>query len=224
MNAETAMPMGGAKEKERSTALHKILTVVGAILCALLLPILILNCALIWRTYTNPDSVPKFGGILPLVVQTDVMYPDIQSGDLIVCRSVEPGTLREGDIITFVSASTAEGISVGLNRITEVTSRDGAPMITVNEQRDGESAVRELSAKDVIGVYRRRFRGLGNLILFMRTTQGLVLCVLLPILLLVGYDVLRTRLEEKESRKETEKLAAELEALRASRFGQTPKN
>ena len=222
----TATPMEAMPEKRQTTVGHKILTVIGVVLSAVLLPILILNCVLIWQAYRYPNSVPKFGGIVPMIAQTDVMYPDIRSGDLIICRSAEADRLREGDIITFVNARTTEGISVGVNRITEVISKDGAAMVTVTDQESEESeesGVREIPAEDVIGVYRGRFPGLGKLILFMQTTQGMILCVVLPILLLVGYDVLRTRMGEKRSREETARLAAELEALRKARYGQASK-
>ena len=67
---------------------HKILTVIGTILCIILLPILIINCTLIVKSYTS-EEVPDVGGYLPLIVLTDSMYPVIESGDLIICHTEE---------------------------------------------------------------------------------------------------------------------------------------
>ena len=80
------------EKKDRSTQaqskIHKILTIVGWILCIILVPILIINCTLLVKSFVNKDKVPDFGGTLPLIVLTDSMYPDIQSGDLIICKTV----------------------------------------------------------------------------------------------------------------------------------------
>ena len=51
--------------------------------------------------------------------------------------------------------------------------------------------------------------------MFMQTTEGLVLCVICPIILLVGYDVIRRRLYERSRKEDTEALLRELEELRA---------
>ena len=78
---------------------HKVLTVIGTVLCIILLPMLLINITLIVRSYTNPDQVPSIGGHLPLIVLTDSMYPAIQSGDLILCKTAQPETIAVGDVI-----------------------------------------------------------------------------------------------------------------------------
>lgn len=52
-------------------------SVIGALLCLLLLPILVINCTLIVKSYVNKDAVPSFGSYLPLIVLTDFMYPEM---------------------------------------------------------------------------------------------------------------------------------------------------
>ena len=69
-------------EAEKSTTLHKSLTIIGIILCVILIPMLIINCTLIVKSLINKDEVPDFGGAVPFIVLTDSMYPDIKSGDL----------------------------------------------------------------------------------------------------------------------------------------------
>ena len=55
----------------------------------------------------------------------------------------------------------------------------------------------------------------GNVALFMQTVPGLIVCVVVPIVLLVGYDMLRRRKYEKSRDTDVGALMAELEALRA---------
>ena len=70
-------------------------------------------------------------------------------------------------------------------------------------------------ADKLVAVYEgTRIPGAGNVALFMQTTPGLILCVVCPILLLVGYDMIRRKQYEKSSKKDTDALMAELEELR----------
>ena len=56
--------------------------------------------------------------------------------------------------------------------------------------------------------------------MFMQTTPGLIVCVVCPIVLLVGYDVLRRRKYDKVKQQDTAALLAELEELRAKQAEQ----
>ena len=51
----------------------------------------------------------------------------------------------------------------------------------------------------------------------MQTTPGLIIFVALPVLLLVGYDIIRRRLYEKQMDSNADALMAELNALRAEK-------
>ena len=50
--------------------------------------------------------------------------------------------------------------------------------------------------------------------MFMQTTPGLIVCVVCPVLLMVGFDMLRRKNYEKAKEQDTEALLAELEELR----------
>ncbi len=58
---------------------------------------------------------------------------------------------------------------------------------------------------------------LGHISLFMSTIPGFIVCVLVPLLLLVGYDVVRRKISDKANDDDKEALMAELEALRAEK-------
>ena len=61
-----------------------------------------------------------------------------------------------------------------------------------------------------------RIPGAGNVAIFMQTTEGLIVCVVVPIVLFVGYDIIRRKRYEKTKGDDLEALKAELEALRAA--------
>lgn len=202
------------EQKEKTSLGHKVLTVVGAILCVILIPALIINITLIIRSYTNPDQVPSIGGNVPLIVLTDSMYPEIKSGDLIICHTADAEQIAVGDVIAFFDPA-GNGSSVVTHRVIEITQEDGTLAWRTQGDANNVADSALVPAKNLVGIYRSRIAGAGNVAMFMQTTQGLILCVLCPIIVLVGYDIIRRKMYEKSHKQDTEALLRELEELRA---------
>lgn len=216
--------MKQTQEKEKSSLGHKILTGIGIILCVILIPILVINCTLIIKSYTNKDQVPSISGIFPMIILTDSMYPEFESGDLIICNTAEPEDIKVGDVICFYDPE-GNGTATVTHRVQEVITDDEGNLawITKGDANNTED-LPTVPAKNLIGVYKTRLKGLGNVAMFMQTTQGLIICVICPIILLVAYDVIRRRAYEKSKKKDTDALLAELEALRAEKEKNNPKD
>ena len=204
-------------EKEKTKTIYKVMTVIGTVLCIILIPILIINCTLIIKSYTNKGEVPSFGSRFPMIVLTDSMYPEIESGDLIICKQVEAEEVKAGDIICFFDPS-GNGTSTVTHRVMEVTKDENGDLawVTKGDANNVEDKAIVPSSKRV-GAYSTRIQGAGNIAMFMQTTQGLIICVICPIILLVAYDVIRRRMYEKKNQEDTDALLKELEALRAEK-------
>lgn len=199
--------------KECSPAIHRILTVIGTILCIILVPILIINCILIVKSFTS-EEVPNVAGTLPLIVLTDSMYPVIKSGDLIICHTAEPEEIQVGDVIAFIDPA-GNGTTIVTHRVMEVTEQAGQTAWRTKGDNNNTEDRLPVPADKLVAVYEDiRIPGAGNVALFMQTTHGLILCVVLPIILLVAYDMIRRKMYEKSSQKDTDALMAELEELR----------
>ena len=202
-------------KKENTSVGHKILTVIGTILCIVLIPILVINCTLIIKSYTDSD---------PMIILTDSMVPEFASGDLILCHTAEPEEVQVGDIICFYDPA-GNGMTTVTHRVQEVTEgEDGSLAWVTKGDANNIEDVQPVPAENLVGIYRSRIPGLGNVAMFMQTTQGLILCVICPIILLVAYDMIRRRLYEQENQKDTDALLAELEALREEKKQKNNKN
>lgn len=199
--------------KQKTSPLHKALTILGTVLCIILIPVLIINCILIVKSFTS-DEVPSVAGKLPLIVLTDSMYPVIQSGDLIICSTGEPEEIEVGDVIAFFDPA-GNGTTIVSHRVLEVTQLDGKIAWRTKGDNNNTEDRLLVTEEKLVAVYEgTRLPGFGNVALFMQTTPGLIVCVVLPILLLVGYDMVRRRIYEKNNKKDTDALLQELEELR----------
>ncbi len=202
--------------KENSSMYHKILTVIGIVLCIILVPILIINITLIIKSTANKNEVPSVGGYLPMIVLTDSMLPEIKSGDLIICHTIDAEAVREKDVIAFFDPA-GNGSSVVTHRVVEIVREDGKLFFRTKGDNNNVEDKALVPAENLVGIYKARIAGAGNVAMFMQTTTGLIVCVVLPIILLVGYDIIRRRLYEKKNKTDTDALLAELEALKAEK-------
>ena len=187
-------------------------TIFGTILCILLIPILIANVTMIIKGAVSPEKYPTFLGYAPMIVLTDSMYPSIQKGDLIIVKETDAERLQEGDVISFFDPDSTTN-SVVTHRIVRVDYANGLSFVTKGDANNAEDT--PVPAEKVVGLYQSKIKGAGNVAMFLKEPAGLVVCVALPMILLVVYELLRRRKYHKAKEQDTQALLAELEALRA---------
>ncbi len=212
------MSNNSTQSQQKTSTIHKVFTVIGTVLCIILIPILIINCTLIIRSYTNSDKVPSIGGYSPMIVLTDSMYDVIESGDLIFCKTIDANDVKEKDIIAFFDPSSSSQ-SVVTHRVIEVTTDTNGNLAwrTKGDANNIEDQVL-VPAENLVGIYTgTSIPGAGNFVIFLSTTWGLIIFVALPLLLLIVYDVIRRKLYEKSKQKDTDALLTELAMLRAEK-------
>ena len=207
-------PTEGADKKKSKTS-DKVLTIIGIVMCVILLPMLIINCTLIIKSFVNKDEVPSVGGIFPMIVLTDSMYPDIKSGDLIFCRTIDPEEVEVGMVISFFDPQGSSS-AVVTHQVLEIIPTEGGSLSFRTKGINNNTEDRlPVPAANLVGRYTGfRIPNAGHVALFMQTTYGLILCVFVPFVLLVGYDIIRRRKNERDQNDDVAALMAELEALK----------
>ena len=133
---------------------------------------------------------------------------DFDAGDLVLVKEVDPATLKEGDIIAYISRSNASNGETTTHKIRRLTAdEDGKPgFITygTTTDTDDEGIV---TYGDVLGVYRGHIPKVGRFIAFIKTTGGFITCILIPLFLIAlaqGIScirLLRTYRQEKAEEK-----------------------
>lgn len=203
------------KTPEKKGKGGRIGTVIGVILCVILIPILIVNVTMIIKGYTNKEKVPTFLGYAPMIVLSPSMDPAIKEGDLAVVKSVEASDIKVGDVISFFDPDSSQG-SVLTHRVTAINQTETGE-ITFTTKGDANNAEdpSPAPADSLIGVYRFRIPAAGKIAMFLQTTPGYIVSVALPLILLVAYELIRRRRYDKAKNADTQALLAELEALRA---------
>ncbi len=209
--------MNNKQTPNKEEKFNKVLTIIGAVLCVILIPILIVNCTLIVKSLVNKEDVPDFGGFLPLIVLTESMEPDIKSGDLIFCKTIEAEEVNEGDVISFFDPASS-GSAVVTHRVERIEEENGKLFFITKGINNNTEDKLPVPADNLVGKYLDfRIPGAGNVALFMQSTAGLIVCVILPLVAFVAYDVIRRKMYEKTKGNDMQVLMAELESLKAQK-------
>ena len=151
-------------------------------------------------------------GYQMFIVKTDSMSAtDFSAGDLIFTRKVDPATLKEGDIIAYISQNTdnfGETITHKIRRLTkDANGEPGFITYGTTTDTDDETVV---TYPYVIGQYKGKLAKVGKFFAFLKTTPGYIVCILLPFLLLIIIQIVHSvRLFKVYKKEQTEKMEEE---------------
>ena len=199
--------------------------VVIVAVCMMLFTIISVN------TFNRNDR--SLFGYKMYIVNTDSMAAtDFNAGSLILSKEVDPTTLVEGDIITFLSQDTDSFGQTITHKIRKVTkdAEGNLGFVTYGTTTDtnDESIV---TYPYVLGKYQSHLPGVGTFFNFLKTTQGYFTCIFTPFMLIILLEgvrfvqlfkryrkeqmeeVLQEKAKVEAERQENEKMLEELKAL-----------
>ncbi|MDO4730782.1 MAG: signal peptidase I [Clostridia bacterium] len=202
---------------EKKTVWHWILVVIGIILCMIYIPILIINGIFLAKTYIDHDRVPMLAGYAPLIVLSNSMYPDMKKGDLIVTKETSLEDVQVDDVITFYASEDQTDFDVITHRVVEIRATDSGEIsfVTKGDVNTGTDSDLVTQA-NFIGKRIVVFPGVGDIIVFLSSPAGIIICVSIPLVIFLLYEILKRKRFYKKKDKDTEKLLQELEELKRS--------
>lgn len=184
-----------------------------------LLAVFMMIFTVISCTTFNRNDRSLFGYKMYIVNSDSMAATDFNAGSLIFVKEVDPSTLKEGDIITFMSQSTASFGETVTHKIRKLTTdAEGNPGFVTygtTTNTDDETIV---TFPYVLGKYQTNIPGLGTFFNFMKTTPGYFLCIFTPFMLIILYEGVKFfNLFRRYRAEQMEELRAEKERIEADR-------
>ena len=197
------------------------------------------------NTFDRSDR-SLFGFKAFIVLSDSMSKTDFDAGDLVLVKEVDPSTLKEGDIIAYTSQNTSNYGETVTHKIRSLTTdASGEPgFITYGTTTDTDDET-VVTYPYVLGKYETNIPKVGRFFMFLKTTPGYIVCILIPFLLLIllqGINCIRLfrryKLEQmaemkeerakiEEERAETQRMMQELLQMKAqmtqNNGGETPK-
>ncbi|MCY6371368.1 signal peptidase I [Clostridium ganghwense] len=175
----------------------KILKWVGNIIFILLILCVIGTFFSLIQAKRHPGKIPSLFGYKGLTVLTGSMKPQIQPGDVVIAKDINPEEIKEGDIITYrLNAST-----LVTHRVVEVINKDGQIQFKTKGDANNVEDAKLVTSQQLIGKNVYFISKGGSIAQFIRTPKGFVMIILIPVAVLIGSELVKTIKKEKEEKK-----------------------
>lgn len=162
----------------------------GIIISIVLWAVILLAALFAFTTLATKDSshVANLAGFTPLSVVSDSMAPTFQAGDLIIIRSCDPASLKEGDIVTFHTIINNE-FALNTHRIAEIQGQADARSYVTKGDNNDIADIHMITDGDIVGKYVARLPHFGRVVEFLSSSMGFLLVIVLPLLIFFVYQV-----------------------------------
>ena len=201
--------------------MQKVLNIIKNVLVWLVvaLAVFMMIFTIISSTTFNRNDRSLFGYKAYIVNSDSMAATDFKAGDLIFVKEVDPSTLKEGDIVTYISQNSQNFNEIVTHKIRKVTTDSkGNPGFITYGTTTGEDDEVIVTHMYVMGKYVSHLQGVGHFFNFLKTPQGYIICIFVPFMLLIIYQGINCvrlfRRYKQEQIAEFEKEKAKLDAER----------
>ena len=168
----------------------------------------------------NRNDRSLFGYRIYVVNSDSMAATDFSAGDLIFVKEVDPSTLKEDEIITFISQgneSFGEIVTHKIRRLTkDAENNPGFITYGTTTNTDDETIV---TYPYILGKYESHISGLGHFFNFLKTTTGYFVCIFAPFMILIIYEAVKFfNLFRRYKREQMEEINTEREKIEAERI------
>ena len=213
--------------------MKKVFQIAKSILtwAVVLLAVTMMIFTVISVTMFNRNDRSIFGYKMYIVNSDSMAATDFDAGALIFAKDVDPATLEEGDIISFLSQDTNSFGKTVTHKIRNLTTdAEGNPGFVTYGTTTGTNDKTVVTYPYILGKYQGHIPHLGSFFYFLKTPLGYFLCVFMPFMLIILYEAkkffglftqhrreqLQAELSQLEAERESNaKLLEQLQALKA---------
>lgn len=217
-NAEetAAEPEAGEERVKARPSVGSIIgTVLLAVLCVILIPLLAINITLIVKGALYPDELTDVFNIAPVAIDNSYMEGEgegcFNEGALVFIKTFdtdeERQAVKQGDVVAFRWLEDDGSVNFTVYRILGVTRDEETGLITSVSVRadnvpEGEgTAPIPVEIGDVVGILNGSVDHLGAFAMFLMQPLGVLLFVGVPVVIYVVVDIIRITIHNRKVRK-----------------------
>ena len=192
----------------RKKSSNKIKKRLNIMFYVILIPLLAYNMALIVQAVVRPNETPAFLGYKMYVIISGSMQPELEVGDIVVVKKINPNDLKKDDVISF-----RKGQTIITHRIVEVKNAEEKLQFLTKGDNNNTNDKDLVSDKEIEGIVVNKIQKLGKIVLKLRD-KTLIIVIILIYYIFLMYDqsvqkrknLRRIKREEYEEKKRKENL------------------
>ncbi len=192
----------------RKKSSNKIKQRLNIMFYIILIPLLVYNFALIVQAVVKPEETPAFFGYKMYVIISGSMQPELDVGDIVIVKKINPNELKKDDVISF-----RKGQTIITHRIVDVENTEQKLQFLTKGDNNNTNDKDLVSEKEIEGIVVNKIKNLGKIVLKLRDKTLIIIIILIYYMFLM-YDqsiqkrknLRRIKREEYEEKKRKEKL------------------
>ena len=167
----------------------------------------------------NRNDRDIFGYRAYVVLSDSMKASGINAGDVVLIQSVDPTTLQPGDVIAYISQNTESyGQTITHMIRQKTTNQYGETGFITYGTTTGVDDETVVTYPFILGKLQMTIPMVGTFFQFLKTTQGYIVCILIPFLLLILYQGVNTvKIFRQYKAEQMAELQAEKDAIEAER-------
>ena len=173
----------------------KIFKIISKIFKVVMVCVIVLfTCVILLQRFSNSSF--SFLGYRVFAVVTGSMEPVYSVGDVLLSKSIDADKLKVGDDVTYLGKEGSFKDRVVTHRIIKIEDKDGKKIIRTKGVANNGSDP-PIEASQIYGKVSRKLVVLSLLHKYSSSSLGFFLFVIIPIMLLVGSEIVQTMLERR---------------------------
>ena len=180
--------------------LKKIYNVLDKILTFFLIISSLVAIIMVIQITKEPGKIPSFFGYKVLQVMSGSMDDVFSIGDVILIKETKQENIKKGDIITFKKEN------IITHRVIEMNKTNDTMYYTTKGDNNNVSDAEKVTYEEIEGKYITKFVCIGYLINFLNTTEGFIILISLPIIVIAFTIFRELRNKEKKNKKKNKKV------------------
>ena len=183
--------------KEKSKSIIKIIMTILRIIIGILLAAFILVVCL----QRFSDNKISFFNYRMFTVVSQSMTPIYDIGDVLISKEVDPSKIEEGDVISYLGSYGDFSNKVITHRVVGIQKNEEGKYFF---RAKGDANIVEdpiVSEDNLYGVVVYKSFILSLVYRIVGTKLGFYLCIILPLLFIIGSEIISTLLEKEEERR-----------------------
>ncbi len=196
--------MKKTKEKKKSNKLKMIMATVRALVIVLFIAFIIVVC--LQRVSENKIS---FFNYRMFTVISGSMKPKYDIGDVLISKKVDASKIKEGDVISYLGTKGGFAGKVITHEVIGVTKDKNGKYVFRAKGLGNLVEDPAVSEDQLYGVVIYKSVILSTIYRIVSTDTGFYIFIIIPIIFIIGSEILSTLLRKEEKRREEKKADSE---------------
>lgn len=189
---------------KRKSILKTVIKVLYGLFKTCILAFLLVFALIVCLQRFSNNSVSFFNYRLFSVV-TGSMVPKYDIGDVLVCKEVDINTLKVGDDISYVGIDGTYNDKVITHRIIEIKKDETGKLLFYTKGIATKTIDPVVKEEQIYGKITGEVAMLSALYKFISTSKGFYIAIIVPLVLLIGSEIIVTLVEKKKDKQELKK-------------------